>query len=186
MIPSCIKEKDFVYNLPSDAWIIEYKRNMEDFIAICKDRVDDLKDMDIEINYLMLFNVFVRIDERNDYFLYFHSKNVEMHMSCEKEAALVAFWIVKYKPFRIKDIQQEQEFYKNFRCTINEMIAALLMVFYVCTKVPSLMDYFTVEKIETLVYDLTNRDISKEALIMYVESFIATPSKKKGRKQGKK
>lgn len=179
MKPSCIKEKDFVYNLPSDAWIIEYKRHIEDFINVCKDRVDDLKDLDIDINYIMLCNIFIRIDERKDYFLYFHSKNVEMHMSCEKEVALIAFWIVKYKPFRIRDIQQEQKFYENFRCTINEMIAALLLVFYVCKKVPSLENYFDVKKIQTLVYDLTNRDISKEAMIMYVESFIPTPSKLK-------
>lgn len=174
MKPACIDEKDFRYCLPSNEWIIEYKRKIEDFITVSKVKAD-LADFDIEINYLMLCNIFIRIDERDDYFLYYHSKEEIMHMSCDKEIALLAFWIVKYKPFRIKTITEEERFYREYKCTINEMLAALLMVFYICDKVPSQKAYFTVKKINTLVYDLTNRDVSKEAMIMYVESFIATP-----------
>lgn len=180
MKPACIEEKDFRYSLPSEEWIIGYKRKIEDFLAVSKTKAD-LDDFEVEINYLMLCNIFIRVDERDDYYLYFHSKEEIMHMSCDKEIALLAFWIVKYKPFRIKTITQEEQFYQEFKCTINELIAALLVVFYICDKIPSLKTYFDEKKINTFIYDLTNRDISKEAMIMYVESFIPSPKMDSGK-----
>lgn len=175
MLPKKIKENDFRYQFPSDEWLITYKRRIEEFINVCKNTMDDLGKLDIEINYLMLANIFIRINERADYFLYFHSRVDSMHMSCDKEVALLAFWIVKYKPFRIKGMSEEEQFYEDHGCSINEMLAALLMVFYICKKVPKMNKYFSEKKLRTLVYDLTNRDISKEALIMYVDSFIPSP-----------
>ena len=171
MKPEGLDEKDFIYLPPTDTWLIKNKRDMEKFVTKCADKIK-MESSEIETNYMILLNVFIRIDERADYYQYFHSKNEIMHMSTEKEVALAAYWIVKYKPFRLKSISKEEDFYYNYKCTINEVIAAMLIISYLCEKIPKLKDYYTENKINTLVYDLLNRDISKEALIMYVESYI--------------
>ena len=171
MISENIDEKDFKYQLPSDEWLIKRKRELEKFVAICKEKAN-LNEYEIEINYLLLHNVFIRVDERADYFKYFHSETKSMTISQGKEAALEAYWIYKYKPFRLKSIAQEEEFYSLYKCTINEVIAAMLIIFFLCAEETKLKKYFNENKINTLIYDMFNRDISKEAMIMYVESFL--------------
>ena len=117
-------------------------------------------------------HIFVRIDERKDYFMYFHSEDDSMHMSLGKEIALEAYWISKYKPLRMKQIEDEVEFTKKFKVTISDVIAAMLIIAFLIDKDETLDDYFTEKKINTFIYDIFNRDISKEAMIMYVESFL--------------
>ena len=170
MIPGDINEEDFKYQLPPNEWFIEQKRKLENSIKICKEKAN-LNDYEIEINYLLLLNIFIRVDERTDYFRYFHSETESMTISQEKEIALDAYWICKYKPFRLKSVDQEEEFYSFYRCSINEVIATMLITFFLCKKNSKLKKYFNENKINTLIYDMFNRDISKEAMIMYVESF---------------
>ena len=171
MIPEKIDEKDFKYALPADEWFICRKREIEEFVKKCKNKAG-LEGYEIEINYLLLSNVFIRIDERSDYYKYFHSKEEVMRMSLEKEVALTAYWITKYKPFCLKNVEQEEDFYYTYKCSISEVLATMLIVFFLCKRDASLKKYFTEKKINTLLYDLFNRDISKEAMIMYVESFV--------------
>ena len=156
MIPGDINEEDFKYQLPPNEWFIEQKRKLENFIKICKEKAN---------------LIFIRVDERTDYFRYFHSETESMTISQEKEIALDAYWICKYKPFRLKSVDQEEEFYSFYRCSINEVIATMLITFFLCKKNSKLKKYFNENKINTLIYDMFNRDISKEAMIMYVESF---------------
>ncbi len=172
MKPSNLGDNEFQYTLPSDEWLIDRKREMEEFIEACKAKAG-LTDYDIEINYLVLCNIFIRIDERTDYYQYFHSKEGVMNMSRDKGAALLAYWIVKYKPFRLKTMEQEERFFFHYKCTINDVIAAMVIVFYLYEKDSGVKKYFTEDKIELMFYDFYNRDISKEAMIMYVESYIA-------------
>ena len=171
MIPENIDEKDFKYALPQDDWFISRKREIEQFVNKCKIKAG-LERYEIEVNYLLLFNIFIRIDERSDYYKYFHSKEEVMKMSLEKEVALTAYWITKYKPFCLKNVKQEEDFYFTYKCTISDVLATMLIVFFLCKREPTLKNFFTEKKINTLIYDLFNRDISKEAMIMYVESFV--------------
>lgn len=133
----------------------------------------DLERYDIEINYSLLCNVILRVDERKDYYKYFHStEKATMKISRSKEIALLAYWIVKYKPFRIKGMDAEEDFYCTYRCSFNEAFAAMMIVSFL-TEVNAVQPgFFTSNKLNTMLYDLFNRDISKEAMIMYVESFI--------------
>lgn len=171
MKPACIDEKDFRYCLLSKQTIITNKRQMEAFVSkVQKDL--SLNAYNIEINYPLLCTVFIRVDERADYFMYFHSREDVMHMSRGKEIALLAFWITKYKPFRLQTQEQEADFFRNYRCSINEVIAVMLIVSYLCKEDATLKANFTEKRINTLIYDMFNRDISKEALIMYVESHL--------------
>ena len=95
-----------------------------------------------------------------------------MKISRSKEIALLAYWIVKYKPFRIKGIDAEEDFYYTYRCSFNEAFAATMIVSFLMEVNAVQPGFFTSNKLNTMLYDLFNRDISKEAMIMYVEAFI--------------
>lgn len=167
-----IAEELFRYQLPNDEWLLNKYVEFEEFLVVSKKKIE-IEEYDIEINHVLLFNIFVRIDERKDYFMYFHSEADTMHMSLGKEIALEAYWISRYKPLRIKNLEQEIEFTKKYKVSINDVIAAMLIIGFLIDKDYGLDKYFTPKKIDTLVYDIFNRDISKEAMIMYVESFLA-------------
>ena len=114
---------------------------------IATEKMDTLQDMisafldkstldrdDIECNDILLLKTILRIDQRSDYFVYFHSTinsngDIEVdEMSQYKQIALLCFWIIKYKPLRIKDVQKELLYYKYNHCTINEAFAAYIFV----------------------------------------------------------
>ena len=173
MVSPAIEEKDFRYQVPPEDILIGYKNDIDYLVEKFREKLD-LKSYDVEINYCLLCNLIIRVDERKDYYQYFHSTgDTVMRISRGKEIALLAYWIVKYKPFRVKEISKEEEFYINFRCSFNEVFAAMLIVSFVAEEAKFQGDFFTANKINTMIYDLFNRDISKEAMIMYVESFIA-------------
>ena len=172
MIPQSINEAEFRYHIPDEADLIEYKNDIKQLVKKYQERLH-LEQYEIEINFGLLCNVIIRVDERKDYYKYFHSTaEATMKISRSKEIALLAYWIVKYKPFRIKDIGAEEDFYWTHRCSFNEAFAAMLIASFLLgvEAVPS--GFFTSNKINTMLYDLFNRDISKEAMIMYVEAFI--------------
>lgn len=171
MRPSTISEQDFRYQLPDDEWLLNKYDEFVEFLSECKKKLE-LEEYDIEINHVLLFNIFIRIDERKDYFMYFHSEDDSMHMSLGKEIALEAYWISKYQPLRMKNYEDEIEFTKKYKVTISDVIAAMLMIGFLIDKNNELDEFFTPKKINTLIYDIFNRDISKEAMIMYVESFL--------------
>lgn len=166
-----IAEEDFRYQLPKDEWLAKKIDEFEEFLEECKKKLE-IEDLEIEINHVLLINIFVRIDERKDYFMYFHSEDDSMHMSLGKEIALEAYWISKYQPLRMKNFDDEIEFTKKFKVTISDVVAALLIIAFLIDKDEKLDEYFTEKKINTFIYDIFNRDISKEAMIMYVESFL--------------
>lgn len=166
-----IDEKLFRYQLPKEEWLLNKYTEFEEFLDECKKKIQ-IEEYDIEINHVLLLNVFVRIDERKDYFMYFHSDEDTMHMSLGKEIALEAYWISKYKPLRIKNFENEIEFTKKYKVSISDVIAAMLIIGFLIDKKYELDSYFTPKKIDTLIYDIFNRDMSKEAMIMYVESFL--------------
>lgn len=171
MRANTISEEDFRYHLPSDEWLLKKDSEFEEFLDECLKKLE-IEEYDIEINHVLLLNIFVRIDERKDYFMYFHSEDDSMHMSLGKEIALEAYWVSKYQPVRIKHYEQEIEFTKKYKVTISDVIAAMLIIGFLIDKNEELDDFFTAKKINTLVYDIFNRDVSKEAMIMYVESFL--------------
>lgn len=176
MVPSSIKETDFRYQIPNEEEIISYKQDIDDLVREFIEKLE-MDDYEVEVNYSLLCSIIVRVDERKDYYKYFHStEDTVMRISRGKEIALLAYWIVKYKPFRIKNITYEEDFYCNYRCSFNEVFAAMLIVSFVAEETTFQGDFFTPAKINTMIYDLFNRDISKEAMIMYVESFISDDS----------
>lgn len=176
MIPKAIDEKDFRYELPPDEELAKQKKKFVENINQVIKKLQ-ISDYCVELNYSLLGSILVRVDERRDYYEYFHSdKDQIMRISRGKEVALNAYWLIKYKPLRIKGIEAEERFYEEFRCSFNEIFAAMLIISFVEEVSDCCDGLFTNGKIKTLIYDLYNRDISKEAMIMYVESFLKEAS----------
>lgn len=137
---------------------------------------------DLSRNDALLLKMVIRIDQRSDYFTYFHSELDENNdvivdqMSQIKRIALLCFWILKYKPFSIVDRKKEQAYYAQNRCTVNETFAAYLFVSQICTsKIVSKKQknyYRSTEYLSDLFYKFMNHDISKEAMIFALCSIV--------------
>lgn len=119
-----------------------------------------------------VFQIITKVHQRKKYFEYFHHLNI----SDFKELALYCFWIIKIKPLHYDDnnaTDQEKIVFKS----INEKFA----LFYIIKTFRSLAGndsnkqkrinaFFTEQYMYELIYSFTYRDISKEALILLVET----------------
>lgn len=174
MIPPCIKEKDFRYHeLP----VSEVKKFCEEFQDLLDDfalTIDVSPDFELEINAPALIHLCKRVDQRKDYFLYFHSSpNKMMNISQEKELALCAYWVCKYKVIRFVNLEDEARFFIDNGCTVSDAFAAYILISAVCNQNSARASYFTRKRVLDLFYDFTNRDFSKEAVMARIEDLIA-------------
>jgi hypothetical protein len=127
-----------------------------------------------EYSIPLIQEIYKRIDQRADYYLYFHSDPKKpMKMSQTKEIALMAFWILKYKPLSLP-VYKANQLFVDKNCTINEYFAIYCIAS--CAKELSprddIISYFSLKNIDVLVYSFMHRDISKEAMICYVDSLL--------------
>ena len=137
---------------------------------------------DISVNDALLLKTIVRIDQRSDYFTYFHSEIDENgniivdRMSQYKQIALLCFWIIKYKPLRIDDPIKELSYYDQNHCTVNEAFAAYIFISQInSSNIVSNKQknyYKSVEFTQDLFYKFMHHDISKEAMIFALCSII--------------
>ena len=127
----------------------------------------------MRVNYPMIYRIVERVDQRRDYYLYFHSSSDHsMYMSQAKEIALFCYWMMKYKPISFEEAYEEANFFSENGYTVNEFYVAFFLFFFITGLDENNIKYFNETAISTLTYSLTNREISKEALILYVESFL--------------
>ena len=136
---------------------------------------------DIEWNDALLLKIAIRIDQRSDYFMYFHStvdENGKVNldeMSQYKQIALLCFWIIKYKPLRIVSKQRDLIYYSKNHCTINETFAAYVFVsqIHASSIVKKQKKYYMSSAyLEDLFYKFMHHDISKEAMIFSLCSIV--------------
>lgn len=138
--------------------------------------------VDIEYDDALLLKTILRIDQRSDYFVYFHSNinkdgTIEIdEMSQYKQIALLCFWIIKYKPLRIKDMNKKLTYYKHNHCTVNEAFAAYIFISQINkAKIISKKQkeyYMSKSYITDLFYKFMHHDISKEAMIFSLTSVV--------------
>ena len=125
----------------------------------------------IYVNENALLAVIVKVDQRRRYFHFFH----KLDMSEYKEAALYSFWYIKLHPLNIgpRDFLRDPP---SMYDSINEKLALYVIFKTLRTmlkkkKLPTeRLDELPLKYIDELVYSLTYRDVSKESLIMLVES----------------
>ena len=141
-----------------------------------------LSNDEIEWNDILLLKIVSRIDQRSDYFTYFHStvnENGEVEldeMSEHKKMALLCFWIIKYKPLRIKSKTTELNYYSINHCTVNEAFAAYLFISQIYNSEfigkRQKKYYMSKKYVSDLFYKFMHHDISKEAMILSLCSIV--------------
>lgn len=141
-----------------------------------------LKGKDIDWFLPLLIKIVDRVDQRSDYFTYFHSDiddkgNISPEkMSQYKQIALLCFWIIKYKPLRITNPTVELAYFIKNHCTVNEVFAAYIFVSTVCASkflTENQRDYYrSSDYMADIFYKFTHHDLSKEALIFSLCSLV--------------
>lgn len=116
---------------------------------------------------LLLPRIILRVDKREGYFIVFHDQTKINEI---KQAALMAYWIIKLKPFMVntKDPKLSHKY-----CRINEGFAAfyLLSAFkqYAVKNNTTVIDISS-RLLDELMYAFTYWDLSKEAGILIAET----------------
>ena len=149
-----------IYKYQQPEWEILYERVAQlldvfgEYIAVHDD---------LTINEELL----VRIDKRKDYFMIFHD-NTDMNEI--KEAALLAYWILKFKPFKLKvdDIDRRKKYGQ-----INEAFAVYVLYSAVkeeANRIPGMSFSISSEYNRKIMYAFRFWDLSKESLILVTET----------------
>jgi len=152
----------------------EFKQLLNNFRAFFTTHTEIAESIDYST--VLIMEIYRRINQRSDYYTYFHTKpngNEPMMMAETKHIALMAYWVIKYKPLSLPR-QRADDLYQKKCCTINEYFA-VFCIFSLVKKVPRIKDinaYFSPKNINNIVYTFMHRDISKEAMILYVESLV--------------
>lgn len=97
--------------------IDEFQQTIEDFL-IFSEYTDDF---DYYVSDYVLAEIFIRIDKRRVYYLYFHEGVV---INERKRAALLAYWILKLRPIQVNDVRERNE---RSQSIINEYLACYVI-----------------------------------------------------------
>lgn len=171
MIPNGMTESDFIYNQIGEEQVLNF---YSEFMELLNDFSLTIKQSgELEACLPIITRICERIDQRKDYYLYYHStKDKIMHMSQEKEMALWAYWVSKYKPIRFCDLLDDEIFFAANGCTVSDAFACYIIISIVCANNKKKVKYFTPDVVRELYYDIANRDFSKEAFISKVNDLI--------------
>lgn len=160
----------------------EKQRNMN-YIQALLDKFIEVSKLDrkyIGTNDIALHDIVTRIDQRKDYYQYFHSEILTGDLDIRtisqvKQIALLCFWLIKYKPFFITDVDISNNYYKEWRCTVNELFAVYIFITFAYKHSPDKIHrkYYKSKKFkEELAYCFAERDLSKESLILLLASIV--------------
>lgn len=123
---------------------------------------------DVNINLRNLAEVISRTYKRKEYYRYFH--NIDK-VSELKETALNSFWIIKLKPFTVLSDTSP------LRPSVNEKFALNLILSQIQYLLNSKgKDFHMPDKcfIQDTLYSFKYRDLSKEAMMLFVDSVANT------------
>ncbi|WP_144265551.1 hypothetical protein [Faecalibacterium sp. An77] len=162
-----VDENDKISYVPPEEDVLKKKTN--DLIAQFEKyaQVHGLLPEEICIQNILLPRILLRVDKREGYFMIFHEQT---RINEIKQAALMAYWILKLRPFMIKTPDPER-LYKFSR--INEGFAAfyLLSAFKKYSQINGAKEKgLSSRLVEELMYAFTYWDLSKESIILISES----------------
>lgn len=169
-------KKSYRYQPPSKEEKLHYFLN---FVCIFEEYAEAAGiDMDsIEFDFKLMNEVNIRVDKRKDYYMIFH----ETSLNEVREAALTAFWILKFKPFLITNPSGEH-CELNVNCGFAAYVILSAAREYIARKYDGNMT-FSIEDEEYLKrfrYSLKYWDLSKEALMMLAETLCEKTVHKEG------
>ncbi len=155
----------FVYEPPKRNVKEErFKKLVSLFYNYAQDNGIDSK---IECNFKLINEINIRVDKRADYYIIFHK---ETYLNEVREAALLAFWIIKFKPFLVAS-EDGNDYNVNINCgfaayIILGAVSEYIEREYEGKKQLKLSD----EYLKKLQYALKYWDLSKEALMLIAET----------------
>ena len=172
-LPTQNTERKFVYHPPTFEEISNYLTMFESYHKLFTEKTGLVSDY----YAFFIIEICIRIHQRSEYYQYFHSdENETTLMSETKETALMCFWVLKYKPlYQNKDTMKD--YFGKECCTVNEKFVTFVMKTYVTSLLynrKAEINRFFDENDFTIKYNLMHRDISKESLIMFLNSLIET------------
>lgn len=159
-------KKIYKYKEPCVEEKFEYLKTISD---VFYDYLESLSfdENKVTLDYKLINEVFVRIDKRKDYFIIYHD---ETYINEIREAALLAYWILKFKPFTVKSDDQS-----DYNININCGFAAYVIFCAVdeCikrkTKGKKSVE-LSEEYIEKFKYAIKYWDIGKETMMLIAET----------------
>jgi len=116
---------------------------------------------------VLLNNVLVRYDQRHEYYRLYHGN---LYLSEIRRAGLLAYWIVKYRPFTVK--MKETGKWSQARL-INEAIA-LHIIFGQIVKLTDRKLRVAQDFQARILHAFREHDLSKEAFMLIAESLYET------------
>jgi len=124
----------------------------------------DLKENDVDINKRNIMEVVERINKRKYHYDIYHN----MHELSEiRETALLCYWLLKLKPFTVlKEDSKIRDKTNEYFCIYN----ILSIIEYLTKKAGKDFKMPEGSFIKDAVYIFKYRDLSKEAMILFVSS----------------
>lgn len=167
-MPVVYKQKEGVITYISPEQKILLKKSNDLIKQFTKYAVQhELAPKDILIQHALIPRIILRVDKREGYFMIFHEST---RINEIKQAALMAYWILKFKPFMI--ITDDPIKANKFR-RINEGFAAFYMLSafkQYATQQGNTVVAMSDRLVDELMYAFTYWDLSKEAGILIAET----------------
>ena len=126
-----------------------------------------LSEEDVVVQHTIIPRILLRVDKREGYFMVFHDQT---RINEVKQAALTAYWILKFKPFMISD---RDPVLASRHCRINEGFALfyILSALKGCAMLKGITPRpMSQNLVDEIMYAFSYWDLSKEAVILISET----------------
>jgi len=135
------------------------------------DKKNELK-QHIDVNELAVKDIIVQVDKRKAYYKVFHDYTKKEPVDELKEAALTAYWLLKYKPFTVAVLSQDEQMDDIRIIDINNsftMFVILSTIKKVLWTQKSMEFSLNETTIKIMYHAVKNWDLSKESLTLLLE-----------------
>lgn len=160
------KGEKILYDPPEIAALMKKSNQLiQQFLKYAE--AQGIRSEDVSIQRTIVPRILLRVDKREGYFMVFHDQT---RINEVKQAALTAYWILKFRPFMVSDKNPELA---SRHCRINEGFA----FFYILS---ALKQYAAINHItprplsknlvDEILYAFSYWDLSKEAVILISET----------------
>lgn len=149
----------------SEQKLLYFKNMMSIFEDYAKAAEIDMET--IQFDFKLINEINVRVDKRKDYYVIFHGT----HLNEIREAALTAFWILKFKPFLITE-QSGRQCELNINCGFAAYVILSAARESIQQRYGEDKNFKINDKkyLSRFRYALKYWDLSKEAMMMIAET----------------
>lgn len=159
-------KKIYVYQPPERTEKERKFRNFVDLFYKFADR-EGIDRSKVECDFKLVNEINIRVDKRKDYYIIFHK---ETYLSEVRETALLAFWVLKFKPFLIKS-EDGKDNDLNLNCGFAEYILLSAVSEYIHRESRGRKKFkVSNDYLDKLAYALKYWDLSKEAIMLVAET----------------